>query len=57
MFVLWKVVKKTEFVKPAEADLVTGKAEVDAECRHWDDEPEKERAEMTRLQRLWDSCW
>ncbi|PVH79029.1 proline permease [Cadophora sp. DSE1049] len=57
MFVLWKVVKRTSFVVPAEADLLSGKAEVDEECRHWDEEPEKERAEMTRMQRFWDACW
>jgi amino acid transporter len=57
MFVFWKVFKKTKFVNPGEADLFTGKAEVDAECRHWDEAPEKERAEMTRMQRFWDSCW
>jgi amino acid transporter len=57
LFVLWKVLKKTKFVIPDEADLVTGKAEVDAECRHWDEAPEKERAQMTRMQRMWDSFW
>lgn len=57
LFVLWKVLKKTKFVIPDEADLVTGKAEVDTECRHWDEAPEKERAQMTRMQRMWDSFW
>jgi len=57
MFVLWKVLKRTSFVVPAEADLLSGKAEVDEECRHWDEEPEKERAQMTRMQRFWDACW
>jgi len=57
MFVFWKFLKGTSFVKPAEADLTTGKSEVDAECRHWDEEPEKERAEMTRMERMWDSFW
>jgi amino acid transporter len=57
MFVFWKVVKKTKFVKPAEADLFSGKAEVDLECKHWDENPGKERSEMTRLERLWDAFW
>jgi len=57
LFVFWKVFKKTSFVKSIEADLITGKAEVDAECRQWDDEPGKERARMTRLERFWDAIW
>lgn len=57
MYVLWKVLKRTKAVDPREADLVSGKAEVDEECRHWDESPEKERAEMTRMERIWDSCW
>lgn len=57
MFLFWKLFKKTKFVTPSEVDLITGKAEVDAECSHWDEEPAKERAEMTRIQRMWDSFW
>jgi amino acid transporter len=57
MYVLWKVVKKTKMVNPAEADLITGKEEVDAECRHWDENPGKERADMSRMEKLWDACW
>jgi amino acid transporter len=57
LFVFWKAVKKTKFVKPVEVDLLTGKAEVDAECKEWDEEPEKERAQMSRMERVWDSCW
>ncbi|CAG8952585.1 hypothetical protein HYFRA_00009691 [Hymenoscyphus fraxineus] len=57
MYTLWKILKRTKAVNPAEADLVTGKAEVDEECRHWDENPGKERAEMTRMEKIWDSCW
>lgn len=37
MFFFWKFLKQTKFVSLAGADLTTGKADVDAECRHWDD--------------------
>jgi amino acid transporter len=57
MYVFWKLVKRTKLVDPKEADLVSGKQEVDDECRHWDENPGKERAEMTRLERFWDACW
>lgn len=57
MYVFWKVVKRTKMVNPAEADLVTGKEEVDTECRHWDENPGKERADMTRMEKVWDACW
>jgi amino acid transporter len=53
----WKVVKKAKFVNLAEVDLFTGKAEVDAECKERYEEPEKERAQMSRMERVWDSCW
>ncbi|KAK1477059.1 amino acid permease [Colletotrichum abscissum] len=36
-FLIWKVLKRTRFVHPKEADLISGKAEVDAECRHWEE--------------------
>ena len=35
-FVFWKVWKGTKMVKPAEMDLWSGKAEVDAECSIWE---------------------
>ena len=57
MFIFWKVFKKTKFVNPAKVDLYAGKAEIDLECRHWDDDPKKEKTEMTKMERLWDACW
>ncbi|KXJ92581.1 proline permease [Microdochium bolleyi] len=62
MFVLWKIVKKTKLVNPAEADLISGKAEVDEECRHWEEggieEVEKERlAQMNVVRRCWERMW
>ncbi|KAI5917176.1 amino acid permease/ SLC12A domain-containing protein [Camillea tinctor] len=62
MFLLWKVVKGTKFVRPRDADLITGKKEVDEECRHWEEggieEVEKQRlAQMGFVQRCWERMW
>ncbi|KAI1336372.1 amino acid permease/ SLC12A domain-containing protein [Xylariaceae sp. FL0016] len=62
MFVLWKVLKRTKFVHPRDADLVSGKKEVDEECRHWEEggieENEKRRlAELGFAQRCWERLW
>ncbi|KAL1899522.1 hypothetical protein Sste5346_002923 [Sporothrix stenoceras] len=35
LYFIWKIIKKTRWVKPEEADLHTGKAELDAEDAHW----------------------
>lgn len=61
-FVFWKIVKRTKFVSPADADLISGKAEVDAECRIWEEggveEREKERlAQLGFIQRTWEKMW
>lgn len=62
MFILWKVVKRTKFVRPSEADLYSGKKEVDDECRHWEEggieENEKIRlAQMSVMRRSWERIW
>ena len=62
VFFGYKLVKKTSFVKSAEADLFSGKAEIDHECMQWEhggiEEREKQRlAEMTVLRRTWEKCW
>lgn len=62
MFVFWKIWHKTKFVNPAEADIVSGKAEVDAECRIWEDGGWEERrraelAEMHWARRWWEKMW
>ncbi|RKL31517.1 putative proline-specific permease put4 [Fusarium proliferatum] len=49
-------------VSPKDADLITGKAEIDEECRHWEEggieEVEKARlAEMTWARRAWERMW
>ncbi|KLU91688.1 proline permease [Magnaporthiopsis poae ATCC 64411] len=62
MFIGYKVFKKTSFVKPAEADLISGKKEVDEECRHWEEGGIQENvrarlAEMSFLRRTWEKMW
>lgn len=61
-FFIWKIVKRTKLVKPEEADLVSGKAEVDAECRVWEEggveERERERlAQLGLVRRMWEKIW
>ncbi|CAI6336225.1 unnamed protein product [Periconia digitata] len=53
---------KGGFVSAKDADLYSGKAEVDAECRHWEEggieEVEKARiAEMPFVRRQWEKIW
>ncbi|KAK4629082.1 Proline-specific permease [Fulvia fulva] len=55
VFLLWKILKRSKFVKPSEADLWSGKAEVDAECSIWKVEGEERAA--TALGRFWDKIW
>lgn len=43
LYALWKIVKKTKFVDPAEADIWSGKAALDAEV--WDDPEPRNFAE------------
>ncbi|KAI1499575.1 amino acid permease/ SLC12A domain-containing protein [Biscogniauxia marginata] len=62
MFLVWKVVRRTKFVNPKDADLISGKKEVDEECRHWEEggieENEKKRlAQMSFLHRCWERIW
>ncbi|KAF2013488.1 lysine-specific permease [Aaosphaeria arxii CBS 175.79] len=53
---------KGGFVSPKTADLYTGKAEIDAECRHWEEggieNVERARlAEMPFWRRQWEKIW
>lgn len=62
MYVFWKVVKRTKLVDPREADLYSGKKEVDDECRHWEEggieEVERARlAQMSFARRCWERLW
>ncbi|KAL3444999.1 amino acid permease/ SLC12A domain-containing protein [Aspergillus insuetus] len=62
MFAFWKLWHKTSFVKPAEADIISGKAEIDAECRIWEDGgfKERRRAELAQMhwsRRWWEKMW
>ncbi|KAH8788917.1 amino acid permease/ SLC12A domain-containing protein [Diaporthe sp. PMI_573] len=62
MFVLWKVIKRTRFVSPAEADLLSGKEQCDEECRIWEDGGVEENVrarlqEMNAFRRAWEKLW
>lgn len=62
MYVFWKIFKKTKMVDPSLADLISGKKEVDEECRHWEEggieEVEKARlAQMGFARRCWERLW
>ncbi|KAM0390529.1 hypothetical protein ACHAQC_007700 [Fusarium culmorum] len=62
LFVVWKVLKKTKFVNPKSADLVSGKKEVDEECKHWEEggieeNYKRELAAMSFWKRNWERIW
>ncbi|KAK0629376.1 amino acid permease/ SLC12A domain-containing protein [Bombardia bombarda] len=48
LFAFWKVFKRTKWLSPAEADLQTGKAALDAEDAHW-----PEQKPRNTLERIW----
>jgi amino acid transporter len=61
-FVGGKIIKKTKFVDPASADLISGKREVDAECREWEEGGieenwKRELAAMSFWKRCWERIW
>lgn len=60
-FLVWKRGGKMGFIAAKDADLVSGKDEIDEECRHWEEggieEVEKARlAEMSVGRRTWESA-
>lgn len=62
LFLVWKILKRTRLVDPKEADLVSGKQEVDEECRVWEDggieeNYKKALSEMTVARRCWEKIW
>lgn len=62
LFIGWKLLKGTSFVNAHEADLVSGKIEVDEECRHWEEGGIEENwrkalAEMPFWRRCWERMW
>lgn len=62
VFVFWKLFKRTKFVSAKTADLYSGKAEIDEECKHWEEggleENERKRlAEMNFVHRTWEKMW
>ncbi|KAH8429381.1 putative proline permease [Aspergillus melleus] len=62
MFVFWKLWHRTEWVDPVKADIYKGKAEIDEECRVWEEGGVQERrkrelAEMGFVRRFWERMW
>ncbi|KAG0158130.1 hypothetical protein PDIDSM_5643 [Penicillium digitatum] len=62
MFVFWKMYHRTSFVKVAEADLYSGKAEIDEECKIWEEgnwaeRRKEELAQMHWALRVWEKMW
>ncbi|KAI1076652.1 proline permease [Whalleya microplaca] len=62
MYLVWKVFRRTSFVSPKDADLISGKKEVDDECKHWEEggieEVERQRlAQMSIARRFWERLW
>lgn len=62
MFVFWKVYHRSSFVKVAEADLHSGKAEIDEECKIWEEggwaeRRKEELAKMHWFRRVWEKMW
>lgn len=48
LYLFWKVFKRTRWVNPAEADIFTGKAALDAADAHWPD-----RTPKNIIQKIW----
>ncbi|CAG7938358.1 unnamed protein product [Penicillium nalgiovense] len=62
MFAFWKVYHRSTFVKVAEADLYSGKAEIDEECKIWEEggwaeRRKEELANMHWARRVWEKMW
>jgi amino acid transporter len=62
MFVFWKIFHRTSFVSAINADLYSGKAEVDEECKIWEegDWEERRKAELAQMhwvRRVWEKMW
>lgn len=62
LYLGWKFIKKTKFVSAEDADLFSGKKEVDEECRIWEEggieeNYRKKLAEMPFAKRCWERMW
>lgn len=62
LFIGWKIVKGTSSVRPIAADFVTGKKEIDEDCRRWEEggieENWKRRLhDMNAWRRCWEKIW
>ncbi|CAG9982775.1 unnamed protein product [Clonostachys byssicola] len=58
LFIGWKIAKKTSYIKPEDADFVTGKKEIDADCLRWESGGIEENwEEHLRGLTFWRRCW
>ncbi|KAF4120338.1 Amino acid permease [Geosmithia morbida] len=62
LFFVWKIFKRTKWVDPKTADLISGKAEADYECRKWEEGGieanwKAELAGMSFWRRVWERIW
>lgn len=62
MYVFWKLLKKTQFVRSVDVDLMSGKREVDEECAQLEEGgiEEKEKLRLARMgfaRRCWERIW
>lgn len=61
MFSLWLILKRNRFVEPKSADVWSGKEQIDAECRHWEemseDDVRAQLKDMNILKRTWVRMW
>lgn len=62
MFIAYKLVKGTKFIKAEAADLISGKKQVDDECKEWEEGGFEENyrrrlAEMNFFRRCWERMW
>lgn len=55
-YLFWKIYRRTKLVKASDADIWSGKAEVDRETAQWDAQ-DVEMANKTLVYRLWVKMW
>ncbi|KAL6416027.1 putative proline permease protein [Ilyonectria robusta] len=55
VYAFWKIFKRDKFVKARDADLWSGKEEVDQQCSQWEGKDVVSRKNL--VQRLWAAMW
>lgn len=58
-YLFWKIYKKTQFVDFKHVDIFAGKAEIDEECKIWEEAPADAQEPVSRnfLVRTWEKLW